>query len=161
MRLLAIAADQLVRILRVIGGVCLAGMMFLTCLDVMLRYFGRPIFGAVDIVQFLAVLVLGCAMPYTHQQRGHASVNLIAQKLSSRSQSILDAITSAASLLLFAIVTWQMWLYARELAAKGEVSMTAQIPTYPFVYAVSVCFGILCLTILCDAILALREAVDG
>ncbi len=154
--------DFLVRVLRVIGGACLALMMLVTCLDVFLRAaFNRPISGSVDIVQFLAVIVLAAAMPYTHRQGGHVGVNLLVQRLQPRSQAIVDVITSSIALVLFAIVTWQMWLYASELWKKGEVSMTIQIPVHPFTYAVSVCFGILCLTLLLDVIRLTGKAVKG
>jgi TRAP-type C4-dicarboxylate transport system permease small subunit len=153
--------DYLVRILRIIGGACLAGMMMITCTDVLMRAFGHPIFGSIDVVKFLAVLVLACAMPYTHKEGGHVGVNLLVQHLGARAQSLVDSITSLVALILFGIVSWQMWLYARELALKGEVSMTIQIPVYPFIYAVSICFAIFGLTILVDLINHLGKAVRG
>ena len=153
--------DFMVRILRILGGACLAGMMFLTCADVVLRAFGRPIFGSVDIVQFLAVIALACAMPYTHQQKGHVGVELLVLRLSPRRQAVTDAVTHIISVILFGIVSWQMWLYARELALKGEVSMTIQLPVYPFIYTVSFCFGVLTLVILLDVIRLVGKAVKG
>jgi TRAP-type transport system small permease protein len=153
--------DYLVRVLRIIGGACLAGMMLITCTDVVLRAFGHPIFGSIDVVKFLAVLVLACAMPITHREGGHIGVDLLVQKFSPRTQSVVDSITSLVALVLFAVVSWEMWLYARELAIKGEVSMTIEIPVYPFIYCVSICFGIFCLTILVDLINHVRKAAQG
>ncbi len=152
--------DWLIRVLRIAGGLALVGMMAVTVTDVLLRaLFNRPIFGSVDIVGFLAVIVLACAMPYTHIQRGHVGVNLLVQKLNPRAQAVVDGITSLVSLILFGIVSWQMWVYAQEFAKKGEVSMAIEIPKYPFVYFVAVCFGILTLAILIDVIRFTREAV--
>ena len=151
--------DYLVKILRVIGGFCLASMMALTCVDVVLRACGRPIFGSIDVVQFLAVIVLAAAMPYTQTQRGHVGVSLLVEKLGTRGQAIVDMITHLVSLIIFFIVSWQMWLYASELWEKGEVSMTIEIPKYPFLYVVAGCFGILCLTLLVDTLNFARKAV--
>jgi TRAP-type C4-dicarboxylate transport system permease small subunit len=153
--------EWLVRILRIIGGFCLVSMMMVTCVDVVLRAFGHPIFGSVDIVGFLAVMVLAAAMPYTHAQSGHVGVALLVQRLSPRAQATIDFITSFVSLVLFGIVSWQMWLYAMELSTKGEVSMTIEIPVYPFICAVSVCFGILCLAIAFDVVRLGRKVVHG
>jgi TRAP-type C4-dicarboxylate transport system permease small subunit len=154
--------DWFIRVLRIAGGLALVGMMMLTVVDVILRrVFNSPIFGSVDIVGFMAVIVLACAMPYTHSQRGHVGVNLLVQRLSSRTQAAIDSITSLISLVLFAIITWQMWLYAQEFARKGEVSMAIEIPKYPFVYFVSVCFGILTLAILIDVVRFSKEATKG
>ena len=151
--------DYLVRILRIIGGFSLAAMMMVTCVDVVFRAFGRPIFGSMDIVQFLAVLVLAAAMPYTQAQRGHVGVSLLVQRLGERGQAVADMITHLVSLVIFAIVSWEMALYASELWDKGEVSMTIEIPKYPFLYLVAVCFGILCLVLLTDVIGFGRKAV--
>jgi TRAP-type C4-dicarboxylate transport system permease small subunit len=154
-------AEFLVKALRIIGGACLVGMMALTCIDVVLRKMGSPIFGSLDIVGFLAVIALAASMPYTHQQKGHVGVSLLVQKFSERTQAVIDSITSLVSLILFAIVSWQMWLYAKELYIKGDVSMAIQWPKYPFIYIVSFCFAILCLTILVDFLSQVRKAVKG
>ena len=151
--------DYLVKILRVVGGFCLASMMALTCVDVVLRALGRPIFGSIDVVQFLAVIVLAAAMPYTQTQRGHVGVSLLVEKLGPKGQAVVDMITHLVSLIVFLIVSWQMWLYASEMWEKGEVSMTIEIPKYPFLYVVAGCFGILCLTLLVDTVNFARKAV--
>jgi TRAP-type C4-dicarboxylate transport system permease small subunit len=153
--------EFLVRLLRIIGGVCLVGMMGLTCLDVLLRKMGHPIFGSLDLVGFMAVIVLAGSMPYTHQQKGHVGVSLLVQKLSPRGQAVVDSITSAVSMVLFAIVSWQMWLYAKELYIKGDTSMAIQWPKYPFIYLVAFCFAVLSLTILVDFLGLVRKAVKG
>jgi len=54
-----------------------------------------------------------------------------------------------------------MWLYAAELASKGEVSMTVQIPKSPFIYLVSVCFAALSLVIFADFVRHTGKAVNG
>jgi TRAP-type C4-dicarboxylate transport system permease small subunit len=51
---------------KILGAVCLAGMMLLTCSDVIGRFFGHPILGAEEIVGFMAALAMGAAMPYAH-----------------------------------------------------------------------------------------------
>lgn len=153
--------DYLVRILRIIGGICLVAMMALTCVDVVLRAFGHPIFGSMDIVQFLAVGVLAAAMPYTQVQRGHVGVSLLVDRMSERGRAVVDLITHLVSLAVFGIVSWEMCLYASELWDKGEVSMTIQVPKHPFLYLVAVCFGMLCLVLLVDAINFWRRAVKG
>ncbi len=155
------AIDYLVRILRIIGGFCLAGMMTVTCVDVVLRAFGRPIFGSVDIVQFLALIVLATAMPYTQEQRGHVGVNLLVQKLQPRTQAIVDFVTHLVALIMFAVVAREMWLYAGTLKKVGEVSMTIEIDKHPFIYFVSACFGVLCLVLVIDLIRFGRKAVRG
>lgn len=152
--------DWLIRLLRLIGGISLVGMMMVTCTDVFIRgAFNKPIFGAEDLVGFLAVMVLACAMPYTHRDGGHVGVDLLVMKLTPRGQAIVDALTSLVSLILFVAICTQMWEYAAELASKNEVSMTIRIPKHPFIYAVAVCFGLLSLVIFADLIRLIGKAV--
>ena len=152
--------NWLVKLLRLIGAAALVSIMMLTSVDVVMRGFGHPIFGAVDIVGLLAVMVLACAMPYTHAEGGHVGVELLVQKLSPRGQAIVDTITSSVSAVLFALVTWQMWQYAGELSTKGEVTMTIQIAKHPIIYLVSICFGVLCVVLIADVIRLIGKAVE-
>ena len=149
----------IVKVLRLIGGGAVAAMMLLTCTDVVLRAFGHPIFGSLDMVQFLTVIALAAALAYTHFDRGHVGVDIIVMRLKPRTQAVIDSITQFVSLILFALVAWQMWVYAGELESKGEVSMTVQIPKHPFIYGVAVCFGFLCVAILHDLINSIMKAV--
>lgn len=151
--------DWVVKLMRLIGSIALVAIMVLTTADVIMRAFGCPILGAVDMVGLLAVVVLACAMPYTQVERGHVGVNLFVQRMSPKNQAVLDAGTSTVSLVVFALVAWQMWLYAGELAAKGEVSMTVQMPMHPYIYLVSSCFGVLCLVLLADIVRSVERAV--
>ena len=152
--------NWLVKLLRLIGAAALVSIMMLTSVDVVMRGFGHPIFGAVDIVGLLAVMVLACAMPYTHAEGGHVGVDLLVQRLSARGQAIVDTITSSVSAVLFALVTWQMWQYAGELSTKGEVTMTIQIAKHPIIYLVSICFGVLCVVLIADVIRLIGKAVE-
>jgi len=140
--------DRLVALLKRIGGAALVGMVVMTCFDVVTRYFGHPIFGAVEIVSFMATILLACAMPLTEVEKGHVGVDLFVRKLSPRAQAITDAVTGLISTLLFAVVSWRMFLYAATIRKSGEVSMSLQWPTHVFVYLVAVAFAVLSLVIL-------------
>ena len=151
--------DYVIRALRIVGGVSLSAMMLLICADVVLRAFGYPIYGGLDMVQLLSVAVLACALPYTHQQKGHVGVDLVVQKFSSRSQAIIDSIMSFISMILWGLVAWQMWIYGTELASKGEVSMTIGWPVHPFMYLVAVCFGLMSILLLVELTYLVGKAV--
>ena len=151
--------NWLIKVMRLIGAFALTAMMMVTCVDVILRGCGHPVIWALDMVGFLAVIVLASALPYTHMEGGHVGVDLLVLKMKPLNQAIIDSITSLVSLILFSLVTWQMFLYARELASKGEVSMTVQIPKDPFIYLVAVCFGLLSAVILSDVVRFIGKAV--
>ncbi len=139
--------DRLMGLVKFLGGIALVAMMALTTLDVIFRYFGRPIFGAVEIVTFLATILLACAMPMTHAEKGHVGVDLVVRLFSRRGQAVNDAVTGLLALILFVLVCWQCMLYAQTMKRTGEVSMSLEFPNYIFVYVVAVAFGVLCLVI--------------
>lgn len=151
--------DWVIKLFRLISGIALVGMMLITVIEVIARSSGHPVFGAVDIIGFLAVLCLAFSMPYTHATQGHVGVDLLVQRMKPRSQARVDAINMLVGTILFGIVAWQMWLYAAELANKGEVSPTIMIPKSPFIYMVSVSFGCLSLAMFADMIHFTGKAV--
>ena len=131
-----------------LGGVALVCMMTITTLDVITRYFGHPIFGAVELVSFMATILLACAMPMTHVENGHVGVDLLVRLLGRRTQAIIDSITGFLSLILFALICWQCVLYAQSMKKTGEVSMSLEFPSYIFVYVVAAAFGVLGLAVI-------------
>jgi hypothetical protein len=44
-------------------------MMVVTLLDVIMRNFGRPIVGNIEIISFLGAVVIGFAIPYASWKR--------------------------------------------------------------------------------------------
>jgi TRAP-type C4-dicarboxylate transport system permease small subunit len=152
--------DRVILVFKWIGAAAIAGMMFLTCLDVILRAAGRPIFGAVEIVGFMATIGVACSLPYTHQQSGHVGVDMLIRRLSPRAQGVVDFITNSAAMILFAVVSWRCFVYGENLRKTGEVSMTLEFPAYIFVYFLGVAFAALCLAILVQVADAGRQAVQ-
>ncbi len=151
--------DRLAAVLKFIGGLSLTGMLLVTCLDVALRAAGRPLWGMVEGVSLLAVLVLACAMPVTQRDRGHVALDMLVRRLPPRAAAWVDAAGQAVSCGLFALVSWQCWLYAGRLAAAGQVSMSLELPAHWLVRAVAVAFAVLCLALAADLSASLRRAV--
>jgi TRAP-type C4-dicarboxylate transport system permease small subunit len=143
--------------MKIIGAACLVGMMLLTCVDVVGRAFGYPIFGSVEIVGFMATLAVVMAMPYTHQVQGHIGVEIIVRLFSEKTQTVIEICTGLISLILFAVVSWRMTVYANTMKASGEVSMNLELPEYLVVYVTAVCLLIFTLIILQDLINNIRK----
>jgi TRAP-type C4-dicarboxylate transport system permease small subunit len=143
--------------LKIIGAACLAGMMLLTCADVVGRAFGHPIFGSVEIVGFMATLAVVMAMPYTHQVQGHIGVEIVVRLFSEKTQTIIDTCTGIISLILFAVVTWRMTVYANTMKASGEVSMNLELPEHLVIFVTAFCLLIFTLIILRDIINNIRK----
>ena len=143
--------------LRTIGAACLVGMMALTCVDVVGRFFGHPVFGSVELVSFMATLSVAMALPYTHKVGGHVGVEIIVRLVSKRKQAVITICTGILSLVLFSIVTWRMVTYARTMQLSGEVSLNLELPQHYIIYATGFCFFIFTLIILQELILNIRK----
>ena len=146
------AVDWITDKLKIIGAVCLVGMTFLTCADVVGRFFNHPIFGSVELVGFMATLTVALALPYTHSVRGHIGVEMVVRLFSKRTQAAIELVTSTAGVILFSLVTWRMALYARTMKASGEVSMNLEFPEYVIIALVAFCFLVFVLTIVRDVL---------
>jgi TRAP-type C4-dicarboxylate transport system permease small subunit len=144
-------------VLKIIGAACLVGMMFLTCIDVVGRLLGHPIFGSVELVGFMATLTVAMAMPYTHQVKGHIGVEILWQAFSKKTRAIVDICTGFLSLILFALVTWRMAVYANTMQKSGEVSMNLELPEHVIVYIVAFCFAVFTFIILQNVIQTFRK----
>lgn len=133
-----------------VAAAALVIMMVLTCADVILRFFRHPIPGTYEMVGLLGAIVVSFSLAHTSVMRGHISVELIVQKLPKTAQIVIDGINSLLGTALFGLITWQSMLYASNLMHTGEVSLTLQMPIYPFVYGIAVGSGMLCLVLLID-----------
>ena len=131
-----------------ISGVAIVLMMLITCADVVLRYFRRPIPGTYELVCFLGSVAVSFAMARTTLEKGHVAVNLLVRYLSTRVQSLISILTTMLAFILFAVLSWQGALFANDLRIAREVSLTLGLPFYPFVYGMSFSSATVCLILL-------------
>lgn len=134
-------------------------MMLLTCADVILRLFGHPILGTYEMIGLSGAVVISFALAYTSLEKGHIAVELLVESLPKGLQVFINGFNSLIGAALFSLVAWQTFLYAGDLRGSGEVSLTLQIPTYPFVYGISLGCGLLCLVLLVDSIRSFARVI--
>ena len=140
-----------------IAGAAIVGMMLLTCADVVLRYFRKPIPGTYELVCFIGAVAVAFAMAHTSVERGHVSVSYIVQFFPQKIQRIIESITTCFGLFLFVLIACQAASYANELRLSGEVSLTLELPFYPFVYGIGFSAAVVCLILLSDLLNTLMK----
>lgn len=123
-------------------------MVCLTFLDVLLRYlFNSPIKGVYDVTQVALIVVVYLGIAYTHNQKGHVSIDVITDRLSPKGRLVIDTITTILAIGIFSILIWrgsEQFLYTLE---TGTIhSQYIKIPSAPF--AAIIPFGCLLLTLL-------------
>ena len=153
-------ATRLTTIMYWIAGAAIILMMLITCADVLLRYFRRPIPGTYELVCFLGATAASFAIAHTSVKKGHVSVSLAVRLLPPRLQALIGVITTSFGLLLFSMLSWQSVLFANDLKAAKEVSMTIELPFYPFVYGMSFAAAAVCLVLLVNLVQHVKKALE-
>jgi TRAP-type C4-dicarboxylate transport system permease small subunit len=138
------------RFLNLIAGISLSFLMFLTIVDVILRFFRKPIVGTYELVAFSGAVVIGFSVPLTSWVRGHVYVDFLILRFSQKTRNILHIITRCLVIWLFLMIGWNLIKYGMDLHKSGEVSLTLQMPFYPVAYGLGICCFIQCLVIFCD-----------
>lgn len=141
----------LAHMLLAVGAAVLAAMMFLTVLDVALRYiFNRSLSGGYELVEYMMAVLVPFGIVYCAHRREHISVDLIVERFPKRVQAILNLSTGTILNLFFLLVAWQSVEYVWEIYRQRLASAVLDIPAYPFVAAVSLGFLALSLELLVD-----------
>lgn len=162
MNFFEIYVKHFARYMYYIAGAAIVAMMLLSTIDVIMRAMVplytkydwqifsifQPIPGTYELVSFLGSVAAAFAMAHTTVEAGHVGVNLIVRLLPHRIRLAIQFLTNGLGIVLFALITWRLIVYANELRLCDEVSMTLELPFYPFVYGVAFSACAVCLVLL-------------
>ncbi|MEW6137849.1 MAG: TRAP transporter small permease [Thermodesulfobacteriota bacterium] len=138
-----------------VAGLGLGLMMLVTLTDVVMRYFGKPIVGGMEIVCFSSAVVIGFAIPYTSWIKGHIVVDFLLEKLSPKTVRILQIITRCMGIFLFVFAGYNFVIYGLDLIRTGEVTAGFRIPYYPITFGLALSCFLQSITLLCDLLTTL------
>jgi TRAP-type C4-dicarboxylate transport system permease small subunit len=135
-----------------IAGAVLFLMMMLTVVDVVLRSFGTPLTGTYELVAIAGAIVVGFAVAQTSWDRGHIFVDFLIENRSDAVKNAFFICTRIMAIIIFGLLSWNLFVKASHLYKSGEVSMTLHIPYYPAAYGLAFCFFVECLVLIADII---------
>jgi TRAP-type C4-dicarboxylate transport system permease small subunit len=150
--------EKLCRYCDFIAWLGLFSMMAVFVAETICRRFWKPLPGAYDIVGLLQVVLVAFAIPYFAFRKGHIQVELIVQRFPKRVQQAVDIFNGLVSLGFFVVVTWQCMVLAIGMRKTNEVSMSAFIPHFPFMWMIFFSCALLCLIMFSDLI---KSVVSG
>lgn len=133
-----------------IAGIFLVGMIAITCANIFLRVVWIPIKGVFELMGFFGAIATAFALGYTQIKRGHIAVDVLVNRFSARTRSLLNGINYFICMIFFAVAGWQMSVWAATLCRTGELTETLRIIFYPFTYAVAFGCFVLALVLLVD-----------
>lgn len=162
---------DLVRYMYYIAGFAIVVMMVITTTDVFMRFCvtlyakfqwsflesWKPIPGTYDLVAMAGSIAAALAMAHTTVESGHVAVSILTRLFTDKLRNIVRLITDILSGLLFGILSVQSVIYARDLKESGEVTMTMQLPFYPFVYLLALSAFTVTLIFLISVIKDIKE----
>ncbi len=141
-----------------VAGVMLTSMMFLTFFDVAGRYvLNKPIFGSLEVTEFLMALLVSFGLGYTALNKGHIRVDLIMQYTTRKANLWFDVFAYGISCIFYVLIAWQAWVYALTKMTSKMTSSILLIPVYPFIFALSVGAVFLVLVFLRDLLKSIEE----
>jgi len=98
--------------------------MLITSADVTMRYvFNSPIVGTFELMEFSLAGVAFLSFAYVQQQRGHITVEFIAERVSPRWRASMDLVVLVIVLPILSIMVWQTAEQALEAWRTGDVTM--------------------------------------
>jgi TRAP-type C4-dicarboxylate transport system permease small subunit len=148
---------HLSKLMEIIGGAVLVGMMFLTVLDVLMRYLGVPFMGTYELVSMAGAVVIGFGFPQTTLDDGNVKVDFLVENSSAAIRKVFFVSTRILGIALFVVMGYGLIAKAMELQAVNEASLTLRVPLYPVGYGLGVCSFIESIALTCVLLKGLTQ----
>jgi TRAP-type C4-dicarboxylate transport system permease small subunit len=127
--------DRLAGLSALVAALALIVVTLTILADVIGRLFGHPVYGARDIVQMAAVVVVFGGLGYAELKGGHIGVDILESSFSPRLNRWLVNLGLYAGAALLALLGWQIWkATAISILIKSQTNLLF-IPRWPFEYA--------------------------
>lgn len=131
------AVDRLIDLAAALGALGLVFILVVVVIDVTGRYFGSPLYGALDLVQMAAVFVVFGGMAYCDRYGRHISVDLLENYFSKGVNRFLTVVGNMVGAVIFALIAWYIWEASKLSVMLNMATNILQLPRAPFQYAVS------------------------
>jgi len=146
-----------------IGGIALAFIAIITCVDVFFRYFNTSmnLRGAQEYVEMAMPIMVYAAMVYASHYKRMISVEFIVDKLSKRAALMIEiAMTAIGTVALF-IMSYQ--LFTKTLYYFGGIYTTsyAKIPYGPFYLFVTIAVFLMGVEFLVNTVKSILDLTPG
>lgn len=141
--------------------VALAALVLVTVVDVAGRFlFNKPLFGGVEISEFLLLFIGFGGMAYAERNQAHITVDFFVTALPQRARTSLDWVAALLGTAFWTIVAWRAIEHAQQIREAAEVSLNLAIPTYPFYIVVAAGSGLFAL-LLAGRVFGARRSRSG
>lgn len=136
MESLTIRWTRVISLIGLIGLLVLAGI---TVVEALMRWLlDLPIVAVPDVSPFVITVAIASCFPLVFAERRNITVRLVGNILGPRPSMLLEAFGSLVAILIFSLMTWQLWVYTGEVAASNETTIAVQLPVAPWYRAATI-----------------------
>jgi TRAP-type C4-dicarboxylate transport system permease small subunit len=123
-----------------IGALLIMAMMVLITIDVFRRYIlNDPLLGTHEVVEYMLLCCFFLFMTDCWNSSTHVRMGIVYTKMTGGVKKAADAFIGVVSLLLFAVLTIQLWKELFLAFEYDQVSSQLLIPVWPFKVGALIC----------------------
>ncbi len=143
-----------------------AAMLFIMPLPVFFDVASRLIFsgsipGAIEIEEFMLVIIVFCGLAHTQANGGHINIDLLVSKLSEDIRHIIAFCVNLICALLFGLMASQLIMMGLKKISNNELSFTLEIPVHYFRFIAAAGVIVLAAAVLLEALRSLQKVLIG
>jgi len=138
---------------QVIAGIGMIYVLIVSVADIIMnKVFKNPLNWSFDSIGLVAVIAIVFAIPGVQLNHGHIEVEILEERLPRFWRKFTGLFVNVLGLILWSIITWRSVLYGIDILRSGEVSMTVEMPIYPFIWFQGICAAAVTLVLLLQTI---------
>ena len=113
-------------------------IMWLTVVDVVLRYNNISITGLFEVIEVLMGILVFAGVPIITAKDGHVAVTILDTFVGRRLRLVQKISVNLICVTVLSTFAWLLWVKADGLAGYNDVTLFARIPLAPVCYFMSV-----------------------
>lgn len=123
------------RWLHLAAGAVLLAILTITVINIFGRQVDKPFAGTVELTQVFMGLMVFLALSYGEDERVHINVDLLYERVGPRPQRWLRLFGRGVAIIFTILMVRQLWQYAGEKQAAGQVTDVYELPFHWFIRA--------------------------
>ena len=123
-------------------GYLLMIVMFLSVSDVLLRNFGFPIFGIVEVATFIVIAAVYFGLGHCEEEDGHVRIKTLLERMSPVSKQATRLVLACVTLAIMSLATYACARSAMTSYAINEAVMANQTALYSWPARTAVVVGL-------------------
>ncbi|MBL1421412.1 MAG: TRAP transporter large permease subunit [Alphaproteobacteria bacterium] len=132
---------------------------FANVYDIVLRnFFGSSLFGLNEINSYLVAIAAATCLPYGLHVGAAITIRVLDSHAKPSVRVMMAVFASLMTMIFFGIVAWRILDVAQNMARSNQTTIMTDIPTAPFVYAMSIALSIAAIVMVAKSIECVRVA---